>query len=418
MANFDFGVEIPSSQDSNLDENELDNIITQSKPENTKKCTNWGFHKFQRWAEKRNIVVDFKTITPNELNEILRKFYAEVKSEKGTMLTPSSMTGIRAAIMRTILSPPYSRNMNIISDREFATANDMFSAKAKLYYKTHNKKPTHKAYIEQSDMTLLGQYFANALADPVKLQEFNWFNICFQFGRRGREGWRELKKDHFQINTDTKGHRYLTIILTESTKNNPGGHNQSSQDYSDVRMYEISSNPMDPVAAFEFYLEKLHPENPNLFAKAKKTFMKDEVWYTKEVIGKNTLANIMKEISRKAGLSKSYTNHCVRASTVTHLYQAGVDTQQICSITKHKNEATLSHYISASSDEQKRSASSILSRSLVPSLEPVSVVQSENTPNEIQELSLKTSHLMQSVMPNSTFNNCTINFQGFSKQSC
>ena len=137
------------------------------------------------------------------------------------------------------------------------------------------------------------------------------------------------------------------------------------------------------------------------------------------MIGKNTLAGIMKEISKKAGLSQIYTNHCVRASTVTHLYQAGVDTQQICTITKHKNESTLSHYISSTSDEQKRSTSQLLSKSLVP-------YSSSNNENEesvsnqidLQELTHKTSHLMQSVMPNSTFNNCTINFQGFSKQSC
>ena len=37
----------------------------------------------------------------------------------------------------------------------------------------------------------------------------------------------------------------------------------------------------------------------------------------------------MKEISRKAGLRQIYTSHCLYASTITHLYQAGVDAQQI-----------------------------------------------------------------------------------------
>ena len=335
------------------------------------------------------------------------------------MLTPSSMTGIRAVINRFLLSPPYSRNMNIITDREFNLANDMFSAKVKLYYKTHNKIPKHKASIERADMQLVSQYFQNCLSDPVKLQEYVWFNLCYHFGRRGREGWRDLTKEHFKIMTDAAGHRYVTTVLTETTKNNQGGAEQKNQDYSDVRMYEVSLNPQDPVTAFEFYKEKLHPENPYLFTKAKKHYSKEEFWYTKEVIGKNTLAGIMKEISKKAGLSQIYTSHCVRASTVTHLYQAGVDTQQICTITKHKNESTLSHYISSTSDEQKRSTSRLLSKSLVP-------YSSSNNENEesvsnqidLQELTHKTSHLMQSVMPNSTFNNCTINFQGFSRQSC
>ena len=53
--------------------------------------------------------------------------------------------------------------------------------------------------------------------------------LCFHFGRRGREGWRELQKDHFSVKSDAENHRYVTIQLTESTKNNPGGHTLTSK---------------------------------------------------------------------------------------------------------------------------------------------------------------------------------------------
>ena len=36
---------------------------------------------------KRNITVDLKTVSPTDLSEILRKFFAEVKTEKGQALT-------------------------------------------------------------------------------------------------------------------------------------------------------------------------------------------------------------------------------------------------------------------------------------------------------------------------------------------
>ena len=413
--NFDFGIQLLSSQESNLDDNELDNIIIDSKPTNTKKCTNWGCLKLKKWAEKRNVVIDLKVVSVERLNEILRKFYAEVKTEKNGTLTPSALTGIRAAINRNIVSPPYSRSMNIIADREFTTANQMFTAKCKLYYRKGNKKPQHKALIERPDMLLLNAYFDDPLAEPVKLQEFVWFSLCFHFGRRGREGWRELQKDHFSVKSDAENHRYVTIQLTESTKNNPGGHKQSNQDYSDVRMYENIDSPLDPVRAFEFYVSKLHPENTNLFAKSRKHYSKGEIWYTRDVIGKNTLVNIMTVISSKAGLSQVYTNHCVRASTVTTLYQAGVDTQRICSITKHKGEGTLTHYISSSTDQQKREASLILTSALDKDASNLTKrntypIYQEEIPSEPIR---KSSSLMQSVMPNATFKHCTINFNGF-----
>ena len=86
----------------------------------------------------------------------------------------------------------------------------------------------------------------------------------FYFARRGREGWRELTRQSFEIKTDDTGARYVTEKLTEETKNYQGGSKQSEQSCSDVRMYETST-ALDPVAAFEFYLGKTHPDSNALF---------------------------------------------------------------------------------------------------------------------------------------------------------
>ena len=87
----------------------MNSIVEESKPESTKKCT-WGLKKFFRWAEKRNKHVDLKTIPSEQLNTILRQFYAEVKTEKKGMLTPGALTGIRVLIVITLF---YLGNINI-----------------------------------------------------------------------------------------------------------------------------------------------------------------------------------------------------------------------------------------------------------------------------------------------------------------
>ena len=133
------------------------------------------------------------TVSPTELNGILRKFFAEVKRNKKTDLTPSALTGIRAAIHRTITGQPISRSINILKDVEFTQANKMFEVVCKSYYKRGNPKPQHKNPIEVGDMEKLNSYFSNDC--PDKLQVFVWFNLCYYLGRRGREGWRELRAD-------------------------------------------------------------------------------------------------------------------------------------------------------------------------------------------------------------------------------
>ena len=115
------------------------------------------------------------------------------------------------------------------------------------------------------------------------------------------------------------GRRFGTTSSTESTKNIPGGNKQRDQDYTDTRMYDVPNSNLCPVNGYEKYVEKLHEDNMLLFQKAAKNFVFDaRTWYTKEVLGKNTVGDMMKTLSKKDGLSKMYTNHCIRATTVTN----------------------------------------------------------------------------------------------------
>ena len=113
-------------------------------------------------------------------------------------------------------------------------------------------------------------------------------------------------------------------------------------------------------------LSKLHPDCEALFQTPLTKFSKAvECWYKDEPLGKNSIAQLMPKISKKAGLSQVYTAHCVRASTIPRLHQAGVEAKQICAITKHKNEQSLTSYIKDSSASKKRACSDILSRPLL-----------------------------------------------------
>ena len=113
-------------------------------------------------------------------------------------------------------------------------------------------------------------------------------------------------------------------------------------------MYETST-ALDPVAAFEFYLGKTHPDCKALFQTPNKpttknvNFASTRHWYRNEPMGTNTISKMMERISIKAELSERYTNLCIGASTVTSLFQRGVDARKICAITKHKDGRSLSH---------------------------------------------------------------------------
>ena len=99
----------------------MDDVVNQSKPKTTQRATDWGKKKFDEWCSRRGKIIDLVNIEADDLNIVLRKFYAEVKSKDGKVLSPSSLTGIRAAIHRLLTSPPLNRSLNIITDKEFFT---------------------------------------------------------------------------------------------------------------------------------------------------------------------------------------------------------------------------------------------------------------------------------------------------------
>ena len=72
----------------------------------------------------------------------------------------------------------------------------------------------------------------------------------------------------------------------------------------------------------------------------------------------------MRDISKAANLSTTYTNHCVRATACTVLDSAGVETRHIMYFTAHKNEASVRSYTNKLTSDQSHGMSGILSKSL------------------------------------------------------
>ena len=63
----------------------------------------------------------------------------------------------------------------------------------------------------------------------------------------------------------------------------------------------------------------------------------DEVWYTKTPLDKNTLSSMMSNISKLSKLSMIYTNHSIRATAITEMDEAGIDTRHIMRVSGHKS---------------------------------------------------------------------------------
>ena len=59
------------------------------------------------------------------------------------------------------------------------------------------------------------------------------------------------------------------------------------------------------------------------------------MWYQVTPVGHHTLANTVKRMCSSAGVDGYKTNHSLRVTTATRLFQSGVDQQRIMRTTGH-----------------------------------------------------------------------------------
>lgn len=93
-------------------------------------------------------------------------------------------------------------------------------------------------------------------------------------------------------------------------------------------------------------------------------------WYSAKPLGHNTLSKAISKICKLAGMSGFKTNHSLRVTAATRLYQSGVDEQLIMEKTGHRSLEGVRSY-KRTSDEQRESISDILSNRKVPRMDTV-----------------------------------------------
>ena len=239
-----------------------------------------------------------------------------------------------------------------MKDRTFLKSNNVLMGLIK------ELKRAGKGTSENKDLQKLQSSGLFSVDTPNTLQNKVLFDIMTHFGRRGREGLRSLGKKSFKVATDNDGHRYVAMAYNEADKIHHGVDSKKKSLKHQECMKPINSfvlsNPLKK------YLSKLNPDNEALFQKPLSKYHKDgAVWYGKTPIGVNQLYEFMPRLSAEAGLSKRYTNHCIRAMVATNLCDAGVSNIGIMSVTGHRNVQSLNTYIKPA-DSERRAISSIL----------------------------------------------------------
>ncbi len=196
------------------------------------------------------------------------------------------------------------------------------------------------------------------------------------------DGWGHV---HLTVHTDAKEEEAAYLLYIEdSSKNHQGGLKQRKFVPKKVKHF---ANTQDPARCFvrilQLYLSKLPTDAPesSFYFKPLTKFTHQSTciaWFSKQSIGHNTLTKMMSSICISAGVQGFKTNHSLRATSATRLYQKGVDEQLIMERTGHRAIEGVRTYKHTNKD-QEQVVSNLLQRNN-------NQVQLSSTPNNTIEL--------------------------------
>ena len=334
----------------------------------------------------------FEHLPEAELDSLLCRFYAGLApAGESVDYSKSSYVNIRAGLNRYLRSPPTQRKINLMHDKEFMESIQVFSGLLKTMRRAGLDKTTHKTPISAGDMDRL--YASGVLSNdtPWGLIYKVYFELSLHFSRRGVEGIRELHKSSFVFETDDMGATYCRMAYNEMEKKKQG--NEKTIREKEARMYEEPGDDC-PIRSLKLLLAKLHPDCKALFQYPRGTVkITDKVWFNRQPIGKNTICQLMKRISEAAELSRTYTNHCIRATSITAMNAAGIEGTNIISITGHKSVDSLKPYLNGPSEEQKRD----ISKKLHQAKRPHACTTVVNSDSSASSCVVSPNHMSQTI---------------------
>ncbi|XP_042340939.1 uncharacterized protein LOC121941961 isoform X2 [Plectropomus leopardus] len=292
----------------------------------TKKQTNWAVNCFLGWLEAQRLQVDLSTVEKAELNSMLRHFYGSVRNSKGELYGIASYIALRAGLNRFFKEPPVCRPVCLMRDVEFTSANKVFLGVLKKIRKSGRDRTLHHPALSLDDIRILRHSRAMDTSTPRGLLNKVWFDIQVHFGRRGKQGNRNLKPDSFVIRKDDRGLRYCTLAF--------GGEKDK------FSMSERLGSDICPITSLLKYLSKLPPNAAALYLQPKRD-PTDDIWYNHIPLGVNHLASMLSRICKEAKTSVIYTNHCIRSTPFHRLCDAGQEERDIFSASVQRSENSL-----------------------------------------------------------------------------
>jgi hypothetical protein len=345
--------------------------------------------------------------TAEQLNYWLSRFVVEVRHEDGKPYLLASISGLYRFSKSSCPTGTVCPNF---MDRKDPLFRDLTGAMQVRYRELRTEGVgavvKHAAIVTPEEENQLWNSKVLGVHSPVALVRAVFFYVGKTFCIRGGEEQRRLKCSQFQRSYNPDCYTYI-----ENGSKNRSGVNVREENKVAPVFACPEAQPRCLIFLLDTYFEKFSPQaiEMDLFYLRPKKSPKDNLWYDNAPIGRDKLKTFMEVMCREAGITEKKTNHSLRATRATALFNAGVPEKLIREVTGHRSNSL--HLYERPSLEQRQAVSKVLV---------------QGTANKENDVPSKGAYPVKSSSPNafgslfSGLSNCTINIspQNFSVNVC
>lgn len=300
-------------------------------------------------------------MTKDELCFSLTRFVLEAKKQNGDPYPAETLYEIVLAIQMYLSM--HGRDMKFLNDVEFTVLKNTLDTRMKeLTSQGHRVRRRQAEVITEDEEETLWETGVLGDDTPQKLEDTILYLFGIHFALRAGTEHRQLRFENSQLSvqTDSDGCRYL-LYTEDVSKTRQGGLKHRKLTLKSVRAYENTENPNRCIV--ELYLKYLahRPSDPkcsSAFYLRPLAKLKSDTWYSCQPLGVNQISGTVARLCKTAHLTGFRTNHSLRATAASRLFNKNFDEQLICETTGHRSTAVRAY--KRTSDGQKKSISKVL----------------------------------------------------------
>ena len=344
-------------------------------PYKTQKDTAWCISIWEQWRKHRQqttgvAIPPTLDLDKSGLNYWLSRFILEVRKQGSSPseYPPDTLYHICCGIQR-YLRWNGKPGIDILGDPAFAEFKSSLDAEMKRLQASgvgSNKKQAEP--LSREDVELLWSKKLLGDATPQSLLDTVVFMNGLYFALRSGKEHRQLRFECPQIKVmEGPGERPHLLYTEDISKNRPGGLRGRKQKPKVVVQHANTENPQRCfVRIYKLYNSLCPNDRPadalylQPLAKPTRT-----CWYSNRPYGHNRLAGTVARLCKEAGIPGYKTNHSLRVTNATWLYDSNVDEQLIMERTGHLSSEGVRTY-KRTSETQREALSDILNGSKKP----------------------------------------------------